>query len=167
MPRRQLRAGAGQARGIFADAGDLAEARPTRGFAGIAPRGGGGDGRVAREAGRQLLQPAGCRPRIAGQDGHVGIAAGAQRLVEVRGLADRRCASRMRGLQRSVLQPALDDGGAARSGLGVVGQPHPGAGGGAGVQRGQAGVERVLVDADRHQDDGKRGRGRAHFALGL
>src|SRR3546814_6056601 len=73
--------------------------------------------------------------------------------------ADRTRAPGVAGSQRRATDPAFDDRVAARPGLRVVGQPHPRAGGRARVEGGQAGIERVIVDADRQQHDGQFAHG--------
>src|SRR5690606_2933529 len=108
----------------------------------------------------KLLQPAGRGNRVGGEHHHVGITAGLQRLVEVRDLADAALPAAVVGGQCGALQPALHDRQPARAGPGVVGQPHAGARGRAGVQRREAGVQRFVVAAQRQQHDRQRGRGR-------
>ncbi len=133
--------------------GDLADARPGGGFAGIAPGRGGGDGGIARPGRR----PAAAASRAAAaasrrQHHHVGVAAGAQHFVQVRDLADAalagacsRPAARVRVSQRSMMaRPRGPAWASSASQTRVPGRR-------AGIQRGQAGVERVVVGADRHQ----------------
>ena len=101
---------------------------------------------------------------IAGEHGHVGVAAGAQRLVQVLDFADHARASRVVRLQRRALQPALHDVRAARPGLRIVDEPDPRSGRRRRVERGEAGIERLVVHADRHQHDRQRARQRSPAA---
>src|SRR3546814_3476258 len=76
---------------------------------------------------------------------------GSEHLVQVRDLPDPALAPGVVGAQRRAFDPAFDDRVAARPGLRVVGQPDPRAGGRDRDEGGQAGIERVIVDAERQQ----------------
>jgi len=101
----------------------------------------------------QLLQPAGRGHAVRGEDGNVQSLAGAQHFIKVGDFAERSRAAGVFGLQRRMREPVLDHGLRPRPGLGIIGQPYRSARGGAGVERGQAAVERGIVHAQRQQHD--------------
>jgi hypothetical protein len=80
----------------------------------------------------------------------------------MRGFADGARTPGVVGLQRGTREPAFDDGESARTRLRIVGQPDPRTRRRTGVERGETGIEGVVVDADRHQHDGQC----AHFEAG-
>ena len=165
MMRRQRRRGAREPMRLVGQRRQFAHARPRCGLAGVAPRRGGGDGGIARGAGHELGRPAGTRHRVAGEHQYVRVPAGFEHAVEMRSLADAARAAGVIGLQRSAREPAFDDGETARPGLGIVRQPHAGIARSAGVERGETGVEGVVIDAHRNQYDGQFAHGEKSPAI--
>ena len=111
MQRRHRGAGAREAFGIVGHRGDLADARPRGGFAGVAPgrRGARSRRRARRQAASCASQP-GAGMRIGREHDDIGIAAGRQHFVQVRDFADAALApacsgpaARVRCSQRSMI----------------------------------------------------------------
>jgi hypothetical protein len=156
MRGRHRGAGARDAFEVGGQRGDLADAGPCGHFAGVAPWGGRRDRRIARQARGELREPTGRGLRIGREDDDIRIAAGVEHFVEMRDVADHALPARVVGFHRRPREPGLDDGVFARTGARVVSEPHARPRLRAGVDGGQARIERAIVDRYGQDDDGRQ-----------